>query len=257
MINFNKKTIAVIGGAGLLGSAIVKGLAANNASPLILDTDKVKGEELKKEISNTKNEAYFYQADFSNPKELPKILENIKKDYGSITGWALASYPRTNDWGDKLEEISFQSWKENVGMQLDATCLCASLIAKEMACNNGGSIVTLGSIYGSIAPDFSIYEGTNMTSPPAYSAIKGGVSAFSKYLSSYYGLKKVRVNNIISGGILNNQPDPFIEKYNSKTSLGRMAEPEEIANAIIYLLSDASSYITGTDMIVDGGFLSK
>ena len=96
-----------------------------------------------------------------------------------------------------------------------------------------------------------------MTTPPAYSAIKGGISAFSKYLSSYYGLKKVRVNNVISGGILNSQPEIFINKYNSKTSLGRMAEPEEIANAVIYLLSDASSYITGIDLAVDGGYSSK
>ena len=131
--------------------------------------------------------------------------------------------------------MTFESWNENIDIQLNATCLCAAQIAKKMAGNNGGSIVTLGSIYGSNAPDFSIYEGTDMTTPPAYSAIKGGISAFSKYLSSYYGLKKVRVNNVISGGILNSQPEIFINKYNSKTSLGRMAEPEEIANAVIYL----------------------
>lgn len=257
MINFNKKTVAVIGGAGLLGSAIVKGLAVNNAYPLILDINKEKGEELKTELLEGGNEAYFYKSDFSDTENLSKVLKDINNKYGEISNWALASYPRTEDWGNNLDEMTFESWNENIDIQLNATCLCAAKIAKKMAGNNGGSIVTLGSIYGSNAPDFSIYEGTDMTTPPAYSAIKGGISAFSKYLSSYYGLKNVRVNNVVSGGILNNQPEIFINKYNSKTSLGRMAEPEEIANAVIYLLSDASSYITGIDLAVDGGYSSK
>ena len=126
-----------------------------------------------------------------------------------------------------------------------------------MAKGHGGSIVTMGSIYGSIAPNFEIYDGTDMTTPAAYAAIKGGVSAFTKYLSSYYGLKKVRVNNVLAGGVFNGQEDSFLKRYSALTSLGRLAEPEEIASAVIYLLSDKSSYITGIDLPVDGGYLSR
>jgi NAD(P)-dependent dehydrogenase (short-subunit alcohol dehydrogenase family) len=254
---FDLKTVAVIGGAGLLGSAIVKELAACNASPLIVDVDSKNGELLKNKIIEQGGNVNFYEADFSIAKNIPKIISDVEGRFGDIAGWALASYPKTEDWGNKLELVKAESWNLNVEMQMSATCLCAAEIAKKLASRGGGSIVTIGSIYGMAAPNFDIYENTDMTTPAAYAAIKGGISAFTRYLSSYYGSKNVRVNSIAAGGILNNQPNDFIEKYSSLTSLGRLAKPEEIASAAIYLLSDNASYITGIDLPVDGGYLSR
>ena len=119
-----------------------------------------------------------------------------------------------------------------------------------------GSIINMGSIYGVVGPDFSIYEGTPMTMPGAYSAIKGGILNFTRYLASYYGKDHVRVNAISPGGIKDKQPKSFITRYNQKCPLGRMGEVDDIIGALIYLASDASGYMTGQNLCIDGGWTS-
>ena len=255
-MDFGGKTVAVLGGAGLLGSAVVEGLSAFNAHSLIVDVDSKKGKALKERISKEGGNADFHLADCSKFEEVPKIIKEIEATHGQISGWSLCFYPRTNDWNNKLEDIPLKSWNTNVDQHMNAVCLFSSEIARRMSQRGGGSIVTIGSIYGLVAPNFKNYEGTDMTSPAAYSAIKGGIIAFSKYLASYYGSRNVRVNSVIPGGIFNDQPKSFIRNYSSQTCLGRLAQPEEVASAIIYLLSDASSYITGVSLPVDGGYLA-
>ncbi len=116
-------------------------------------------------------------------------------------------------------------------------------------------IINVGSLYGVRAPDFRIYEGeAEITTPASYSAIKGGVAVYSKYLAGYYAPQNVRVNVVCPGGVFNYQPESFVEKYSKKTSLGRMAKPEEVAGPITFLASDAASYITGVVLMVDGGW---
>ena len=122
-----------------------------------------------------------------------------------------------------------------------------------MKVNNSGSIVNMTSIYGMIGPDFSIPESTEMTMPAAYSAIKGGLLNFTKYLASYFGKCNIRVNSVSPGGIFNNQNEKFVKNY-SKKLLGRMGDPKEISPAVVFLLSDDSSYITGHNLVVDGGY---
>ena len=117
-----------------------------------------------------------------------------------------------------------------------------------------GSIINISSIYGSLAPDFTIYKGTNMTMPAAYSAIKGGINNFTKYLASYYGSKGIRVNSISPGGILDNQDKTFVRHYEEKVPLQRMGKPEDIAPSVSFLLSDDASYITGHNLLIDGGW---
>ena len=123
-----------------------------------------------------------------------------------------------------------------------------------MTKQGNGSIVNMGSVYGVTAPDFKIYEETNITMPAAYSAIKGGLIQFSKYLAAYFGKNGVRVNLVSPGGVINGQHKKFTERYEQKVPLGRMAIPGDIASAVSFLLSDRSSYITGQNLIVDGGF---
>lgn len=255
-MDFGGNVIAVLGGSGLLGSAVVESLVDFNASPLIIDIDAKAGKKLREKIIERGYKAHFHLADFSQTKEIPKLVSEIEELYGNIAGWALCFYPRTKDWGNKIEEVSPKSWSDNVEMHMNATCLSSSEIAKSMANQRGGSIVTIGSIYGLIAPSFEIYEGTDMTTPAAYSAIKGGIISFTKYLASYYGSNNVRVNCVVPGGIFDNQSESFLHHYSSRTCLKRLAKPEEVASAIIYLLSDASSYITGVSLPVDGGYLA-
>ena len=256
MKQFNKEKIVIFGGAGLLGSAVADGLADMNACPIIVDTNVASGSKVVDKIIKKNQTAEFYRADLSKVEDIVGIIDAIEIAYGEISAWVLSFYPRTDDWGLKLEDMPMESWRANVDMHMNGICLCASEVAKRMAHRAGGSIVTIGSIYGIVAPNFRNYEGTNMTSPAAYSAIKGGVSAYTKYLASYYGLNNVRVNTVIPGGIINNQAKEFLQLYNSKTCLGRLARPSEVANAVIFLLSDDSSYIAGIDLPVDGGYLA-
>ena len=177
--------------------------------------------------------------------------------FGKIDGWVNNAYPRTEDWGNKFEDIKYESWKKNVDLQLGSVFLCCKLVLEHMKKNNYGSIVNIASIYGVIGPDFSIYEGTEMTMPAAYSAIKGGVINFSRYLASYYGKYGLRVNCVSPGGIYNNQNKKFVNNYIKNVPLKRMGMPSDISPAVSFLLSEDSSYVTGQNLIVDGGWTCK
>jgi NAD(P)-dependent dehydrogenase (short-subunit alcohol dehydrogenase family) len=119
---------------------------------------------------------------------------------------------------------------------------------------NSGAIINMASIYGVVGPDFSIYEGTAMTLPAAYSAIKGGLINFTRYLASYLGKYQIRVNSVSPGGIFDNQSSDFVRKYENKVPLGRMGTPQDIAPSVVFLLSDDSKYITGQNLLIDGGW---
>jgi NAD(P)-dependent dehydrogenase (short-subunit alcohol dehydrogenase family) len=120
--------------------------------------------------------------------------------------------------------------------------------------NRSGSIINFSSKYGFVAPDFSLYKNTKMTMPAAYSAIKGGIVNFSRYLASYYGEYNIRVNCVSPGGVYDNQPEAFVKKYIQKTPLKRMASKEDVVGGVIYLASEAAKYVTGHNLIIDGGW---
>jgi NAD(P)-dependent dehydrogenase (short-subunit alcohol dehydrogenase family) len=253
LFDFKDKSVVVTGGAGLLGSEIVKCFCAFRAHTILADVDKNKGEALVQRLRTEGSKADFYFLDLSSVSEIPSQVEAVDEAFGPVNVWVNCAYPRTGDWMAKVEEVTVESWQQNVDMHLNGYCISSNEIAKRMAKRGGGSIVNIGSIHCHVAPDFNIYEGTDMTSPAAYTAIKGGISMYSKYLASYFGKDNVRVNVVSPGGISNNQPEEFLQRYTEKTCLGRMAEASEIAPAVVFIASDAASYITGTTLVVDGG----
>lgn len=249
LFSLSGKTALVIGGAGLLGKEIVKGLRDFNATVYLADTDKDKASDL---LSDTN--IRFLSLDLTNAGSVSAAIRSILDDAGRIDIMVNCAYPRTRDWGLKFEKILFASWKENIDNQLGGYFNCCQAVAEQMKAQGGGSIINLGSTYGVAAPDFSIYEGTEMTMPAAYAAIKGGGIALTNYLSTYYAEHKVRANTVSPGGIFDNQPKPFVEKYSKKTPLGRMGMPDEVVGAVVFLASDAASYVTGQNLLVDGGW---
>ncbi|KJJ84938.1 short-chain dehydrogenase/reductase SDR [Candidatus Omnitrophus magneticus] len=253
MFSLKGETIAVTGALGLIGKAIVEALSKNGAKVIMLDVDSEKGARVLSDFLARKYDVSYEHLDVT---ALEAVRENIKildEKYGGITGWINNAYPRTKDWGVKLEDIKVQSWRENIDLQLNSYCISANEIALLMVKRGKGCIINVASIYGIVAPDFSVYEGLDMTTPAPYSAVKGGIIAYTKYLASYFGKSGIRVNAVAPGGVANNQSEAFTKKYNARVLLGRMAKPEEVAWPVSFLVSPAASYITGTILMVDGG----
>ena len=252
LFNLSGKTALVTGGAGLIGREIVKALHEFGATVYIADVQKDKVAELLNDKS-----VKFVHLDITSEESIAKAVDGVVKDSRNIDIFVNSAYPRTNNWGLKFENIPLEAWKQNVDNQLGGFFCSCQKVAEIMKNRGGGSIVNLGSTYGVVAPDFSIYEGTEMTMPAAYSAIKGGTIAFTRYLAAYYAKYNIRANSISPGGIFDNQAPAFVEKYSRKTPLGRMGNPEDIAGAVVFLASDASSYVTGHNLLVDGGWTAQ
>lgn len=242
MFSIKNKIIIVTGGNGLLGKQMIITLREMGAIAISVD--------IKFEQQGDDD----FVMDITNENSVNTVVASIIKKYNRIDGWVNNAYPRTSDWGNKFESIVFESWRNNVDMHLNGYFLCCQVVLNQMKEQGFGSLINMSSIYGLIGPDFTIYEGTEMTMPAAYSAIKGGLNNLTRYLASYYGKYQVRINTISPGGIYDNQHEAFVNNYNNKVPLKRMGTPKDIVFAVIYLLSDESSYVTGHNLIVDGGW---
>jgi short-chain dehydrogenase/reductase SDR len=239
------KVIIITGGSGLIGREIVKditfkgGVAIN--ADVCVETDLEQGKLF---------------VDISDEESIQNGVNLVFQRWGRIDGLVNCAYPRTKDWGAFFEDISLESWRKNVDLQLNSYFVFCQRVLKVMVEQGYGSIVNIASIYGVVGNDFTLYEEYGGTSPAAYSAIKGGIINFTRYLASYYGRKRIRVNCVSPGGIFDNQPTSFVSRYEAKVPMGRMGNPDDIAPAVSFMLSDEAKYITGQNLIVDGGWTS-
>jgi NAD(P)-dependent dehydrogenase (short-subunit alcohol dehydrogenase family) len=248
------KTAVVTGGAGLIGKQIVLAFAEAGAKTVIGEINEKKSKEIIENLSKEGLKVYFHKLDITNEKSIDKFISFCSNELGGIDVWVNCAYPHTEDWSEKFESINYQSLKKNVDMHLNSCFLCCRRVGENMKKKGGGAIINFGSIYGVVGPKFPIYEGTDVTMPAAYSIIKGGIINFTRYLATYYAPYNIRVNAICPGGVFNNQDKKFVENYSKNTPLGRMAKPEEIAGPVLFLASEAASYITGEVLMVDGGW---
>lgn len=245
MKKLSNQVILVTGGCGLLGESIIQRLQSEGAMVVNADINVTESADLTSVC-----------CDITSEQSIRDTVSKIVKHYGKIDGLVNNAYPRTDDWGLKFENIPFTSWQKNVDFQLNSYFSMSQQVLKSMKKNNSGSIVNIASIYGVVGPDFSLYDDTNMTMPAAYAAIKGGLINFSRYLASYFGPFGVRVNTVSPGGVFNHQPESFVKRYETKTPLRRMASPSDISPAVSFLLSNEAAYITGQNLIIDGGWTS-
>ncbi len=242
MFSLKDKVIIVTGGSGLLGGKIIEVLRGQGAKAIAADINVPDNDELKVKV------------DITSEQSVRDVLSAVVAKHGKIDGWINNAYPRTSDWGNKFEEIKVDSWRQNVDMHLNGYFLCCQIVLEQMKKQRSGSLINMSSIYGLVGPDFNVYNGTTMTMPAAYAAIKGGLNNLTRYLAAYYGPYQVRVNAVSPGGIFDNQPQPFVDNYNNKVPMRRMGNPMDIAAAVCFLLTDESSYITGHNLVVDGGW---
>jgi len=236
------KIIIVTGGSGLLGKEIIKDLEAKGATAINADINVA-----------TDLEKHILTVDITSEESIMKAIKVVTDFYGKIDGLVNNAYPRTKDWGTKFEDITYESWQKNVDIQMNTTFLFIQKIMPELL-KTKGAIVNMTSIYGVVGNDLTIYENTSINTAAPYSAIKGGVINFTRYLASYYGRQGVRVNCVSPGGIFDNQHETFVANYEKKVPMGRMGNPDDIAPAVSFLLSDEAKYITGQNLIVDGGW---
>ncbi len=249
---FNKKAF-VLGGSGLIGSAVIKKLSKYGCKIVNLDTKNDK-----------KLKCSFLKFDCTN-KKIQQNYSKVVKKFGFPDIFINCSYPKTNDWKiNNFEKIKLQSLQSNLDKQLTLS----SFLIREVAETNRKNkkkcnIVLLSSIYGLVGQDISIYEGTNVTENVSYSIIKGAIISLTKQMCSYYTKFGIRVNNVCPGGVLdvNNKKNSIsynrlLKNYSKRSPIKRMAFPDEIANPIVFLASDDSSYISGISLVVDGGWTS-
>lgn len=240
LFSLDGKTVLVTGGSGLIGSEVVRGLAECGAS--VWAADVVPGEGPRS-----------LELDITDEAAVAAALERVLAECGSLDALVSCAYPRTEDFGLDVPDVPAESFDKNLADHLGGYFVCARAAAELMKAH-GGSIVNVASIYGMVGPTWAVYEGTDMTMPAAYAAIKGGIITLSKHLATRYARHGVRVNALSPGGVFDGQPAQFVRAYEERTPLGRMAQPSDVVGAVIYLVSDASAYVTGHNLVVDGGW---
>lgn len=236
------KIIIVTGGLGLLGKEMILNLRSKGAIALCADISL-----------ETNLEEHNLHFDVTSETSVLDGFNKVKAHFGGIDGIVNSAYPRTKDWGSDFPDVKAESWKQNIDLQLNSVCMICQKILPFLE-ETKGSIVNLASIYGMVGPTFSVYKDTPMTMPAGYSAIKGGIINFTKFLASYMGPKGVRANVVSPGGIFDNQNETFVKQYNDIVPMKRMGLPEDIAPSVSFLLSDDAKYITGHNLVVDGGW---
>lgn len=254
LFSLDNKKVFITGGAGLIGSEITKGVAELGGIPIIIDKNEKLSIKLCKKLSQNGYTCYYENLDLTLLENIDEFIDKLIKKYSTIDGWVNCAYPKTDDWGNNVENLNLSSWRKNIDMHLNSYSWISRKVCLQMKNQGFGSLINFSSIYGLVGNDFTIYEGTNITPDMTYSVIKGGIINLTRFLSSYFGKFNVRVNSICPGGVYNKQDKLFVQNYSNKTPLKRMAKPQEIASACIFLISDASSYITGHTLIVDGGW---
>jgi NAD(P)-dependent dehydrogenase (short-subunit alcohol dehydrogenase family) len=262
LFSLRGKTAIVTGALGLIGKEHCKALSEAGANVVVADLN----EETCKEFASTlSTESIGLSLNVADKDSVESVRDKIIEKFGHID--VLVNNAAINDMFEspkaaseqsKFENYPLELWQKSLDVNLTGVFLCSQVFGKVMADQKSGSIINIASTYGITAPDQSLYikeDGTQaFYKPPAYSATKGGVIMFTRFLASYWGKEGVRVNTLSPGGVENNQDEFFVNKYSAKTPLNRMASPTDYKGAVVFLASDASSYMTGANLIVDGGW---
>jgi NAD(P)-dependent dehydrogenase (short-subunit alcohol dehydrogenase family) len=262
LFSLKNKVAVVTGAAGLIGKHHCYALSEAGASIIVCDIDKNSCEQLAGEL---KTKSIGIETDITKPDSVKKLKEKILDKFGKID--ILINNAAINDMFEnpsaaselsRFENYPLNMWQKSIDVNITGTFLCSQILGTEMAKAGKGSIINIASTYGIVAPDQSIYKkkdgSQSFYKSAAYPVTKGAVISFTKFLAAYWGNKGVRVNALSPGGVENNQDEYFIKNYSAKTILGRMAKPTDYKGAIIFLASDASEYMTGANLIVDGGW---
>jgi NAD(P)-dependent dehydrogenase (short-subunit alcohol dehydrogenase family) len=264
------RVAVVTGAAGLLGRRHCRALAAAGARVVASDLDAVACEAVARELPGEGSgaeagEAMGWAADITRPESVAALRDAVLERCGRID--VLVNNAALNEKVEspmaagevlRFENFPLALWEDSLRVNVTGTFLCCQLLGGEMARRGGGSIVNIASTYAVVAPDQSLYRQPDGTQTffksAAYPTTKGAVLALTRFLAAYWGRAGVRVNALSPGGVENGQDPGFVARYAARTPLGRMADPSDYEGALVFLASDASRYMTGANLIVDGGW---
>ncbi|MCH7760503.1 SDR family oxidoreductase [candidate division TA06 bacterium] len=268
--DLKEKVALITGGAGLLGTQYAEALAEVGAKIVLVDMN-MKGcaENAKQLEKRYPVQILSIQTDVSKKRSVKEMVRKIVKRFGRID-ILINNAAFTAKHGSKkhegyfapVEEYPVDLWEEVLSINLTGMFLCSQEVGKQMLKQKGGVIINVSSIYGLVGPDQRIYHGVKnpynpfqkMNTPIVYSVTKGAVLSLTRYLATYWAQKNIRVNCLTLGGVFEGHDKKFVKNYSLRTPLGRMAKKDEYKGAVLFLASDASSYMTGANLVVDGGW---
>ena len=264
LFSLEGKTAVITGGAGVIGNRVAKGMAAQGANVALIDLDVDKATADAAALEEDFGvRALGVACDVADQASIDSMIETVSRDLGPITVLHNNAATKSDDleaFFAPVEDYSLETWREIMTVNLDGMFLMAKTVGKHMIGHGqGGSIIQTSSTYGVVGPDPRIYEGSEylgvtINTPPPYAASKAAVVGLTRYLATVWATKGIRVNTLVPGGVESGQNETFQNLYGSRTPLGRMADRDEMVGAVVYLASDASSYMTGQMMVVDGGW---
>ena len=247
LFDLSEQVVVVAGGAGRIGPAVCEALGEHGATVVVADIDAATGERVADDAGGV-----FVDCDVTDDDDVTALFTGVREEFGGVDASVHMAYPRDETYGTAFERRDPDSWRANVDAQLNSY---ATLSREAIRAFDGdGALVNFGSTYGVQAPDFRVYREADMPPSPAhYSASKAAIVNLTRYLAAKYA-PGVRANAVSPGGVFDDQDPAFVEAYEANTPMGRMAEPDDVAGAVVYLLSDAASYVTGHNLAVDGGW---
>jgi len=260
------KVIVVTGGVGLLGIEHAEAVLENGGKVALLDIDESRLLKIQNQLSSKFPEMIMSLiCDITLESDVQKSFEKIKAKFSTPTGLVNnaainPSVEKNTDKFSRLEDLKESDWVLELKVGLWGSYVCAKIFGLAMVREGiNGSIVNISSDHGIIAPNQALYridgveDDSQPVKPITYSVVKHGLIGLTRYLSTYWSMNQIRVNTLCPGGVLNGQNEEFLKRFNSLVPLGRPANPSEYRGALVYLLSDESSYMTGATMVVDGG----
>ena len=253
------KVVLLTGGAGILGIRFAGALAQSGARVALVDCDSAKAQDAAQSVNQEHADTtHAFTADITAPEQMQDLKSDVESQLGPVDVLINNAAFKSPNFFEPFESFPLEDWNQVMAVNTTGVMQGCQVFGGEMAKRGRGSIINTLSIYGIVAPDQRIYEGSEyegraINTPAVYSASKAAVWGLTKYLAAYWGDKGVRVNAITPGGMFSGQNETFVKKYSARVPMGRMGQPEELCGAVLFLASDASSYITGQNIVVDGG----
>lgn len=248
------KTALISGGAGLYGAHFARALAESGAHVVTTSRDADRAETAAAALRDEGFTATGLALDLADPADVERCSSELADTVGPIDILVNNAVHRA---GGTLEGTTVADWEATSAVNSRGLFQLTREVAAGMVERGSGSIVNIGSIYGMVAPEFAIYEGTGLTMPAFYAYDKAGMIGFTRYLAAWLGPRGVRANCLCPGGLLGDQDERFVAAYEARVPLGRLAGPDDVTGALVFLASDASSYVTGATLPVDGGWTAK